>query len=81
MRPRGEVSSAILSTAQKLAYVDEEGRRRGPTLQELAQRACVGGAAALNTVKNLTRSGALVPVHSRRVPYRSRPVAEYAPGA
>lgn len=78
MRPSGEISTAILTAATHLVR-EEAGQRRGPTLQELAQHACVGYEAALNTVKNLTRSGKLEPVAQRKVDYRNRPVAEYAP--
>jgi hypothetical protein len=78
MRPAGEVRQALLQAAGDLVYV-EDGRPRGPTLQELAARAQVGAKAALTTVKNMTRSGALRPIGERKVPYRNRPVAEYAP--
>lgn len=78
MRPAGEISMAILGAAAHLVR-EEGGQRRGPTLQELAHHACVGYEAALYSVKNLTRSGKLEPVAQRKVDYRNRPVAEYAP--
>lgn len=78
MRPAGEISTAILTAAADLAR-EESGQRRGPTVRELLQHACVGYEAGLNTVKNLTRAGKLTPIAERRVDYRNRPVAEYAP--
>jgi hypothetical protein len=78
MRPPGEISVAILSAAERLAR-EVDGQRHGPTLQELARAAQVATRDAMNTVKNLTRSGKLEPVAERRVAYRNRPVAEYAP--
>lgn len=78
MRPQGEVSAAILAAATRL--VTRAGDQvRGPTVRELAAAACVGQQDAVNTVKNLTRCGKLRPVAERRVDYRNRPVAEYAP--
>jgi hypothetical protein len=78
MRPAGEVRVALQSAAQELVTVDG-GQERGPTLQELAARAKVGAQAAMTTVKNMTRSGALRIVNTRKVPNRNRPVAEYGP--
>lgn len=79
MRPLGEISEAILAAAAHLVR-EVDGEQRGPTLQELAKQACVGVAAARITVANLKRTGKLrkLPQH-RRVSYRNRPVAEYAP--
>lgn len=74
MRPPGEVRQALLRAAGELATPE-----RGPTLQELAQRACVGYSSALHTVKNMTRSGELLKAGERKVDYRNRPVAEYRP--
>lgn len=76
MRPVGDVRQALLSAATALVTPD-----RGPTLREMAQKACVGDDAAMHTVKNMCRSGQLTKVRERRVPYRNRPVAEYAPAA
>lgn len=73
MRPKGAVHLAILDAAKALS-----GNDQGATLREIAQRACVGVAAARYTVSGMKRSGALVIVRTRRVAYRNRPVAEYA---
>ncbi len=53
--------------------------QRGATLAELADKACVGREAARRTVDHMKRAGALQIVGQRRVEYRNRPVAEYAP--
>ena len=74
-RPAGEVRRALLDAAQALVT---DGA--APTVRELAEHSCVGLAAATNTVKNLVRYGHLHKVRERRVAYRNRPVAEYAPG-
>ncbi len=73
-RPAGEVSLALLRSAAQLATPE-----RAPTLRELAHHAMVGVEAANVAVKNLKRSGRLVPVRLREVRHRTRPVAEYAP--
>jgi hypothetical protein len=73
-RPVGDVRKALLTAAQVLATAD-----KAPTLQELAQHACVGKGAARRTLDNLKRCGALAIARQRRVAYRNRPVAEYAP--
>mgnify|MGYP000384934987 CR=1 FL=1 len=73
-RPAGEVSLALLRSAAQLATPE-----RAPTMRELAMHACVGLSAANATVKNLKRSGRLVPVRLREVRHRTSPVAEYAP--
>jgi hypothetical protein len=72
----GAVAKALLKTACELSAA---GRR--VTLAEMAAGACVGHAAARSTVTNLTRRGQLRIVGVRRVDYRNRPVAEYAPAA
>lgn len=74
MRPAGEISQALLQAARELA---QDGR--GATLAELAAKACVSRHAARVQVSNIKRSGALQIVGERRVAYRNRPVAEYAP--
>lgn len=71
-RPVGDVRKALLDAAIALATQEQ-----APTLQELAQRACVGIKAARVTVSNLKRCGALAIVRERRVAYRNRRVAEY----
>jgi DNA-binding transcriptional regulator YhcF (GntR family) len=74
MRPAGEIREALLAAARELLTPDQ-----GPTLQELAERAQVGREAARRTVDNMKRHGHLRVVRTRRVAYRNRPVAEYAP--
>ena len=74
MRPMSEVAQAILKTAN-----DYSATGRRVTLAELAAGANVGQQAARHTVSNLKRSGALQLVGERKVSYRNRPVAEYAP--
>jgi hypothetical protein len=75
-RPAGEVRRALL-----LAAIDLNMGDRAATLRELARKACVGQKAARVAVSNMRRSGALVIVRDRHESYRTRPVAEYAPGA
>lgn len=74
MRPVGDVRQAILKACRDLATDD-----RGATLAELTVRAQVGRDAARRTIDNLRRSGELEIARTRRVTYRARPVAEYAP--
>ncbi|MDB5850645.1 MAG: hypothetical protein JWP29_4397 [Rhodoferax sp.] len=74
MRPGGEIRAALLKAAHELHTASQ-----GPTLQELAAKACVGLSAANMTVRNMCRAGHLAVVRERRVSYRNRPVAEYAP--
>ena len=78
MRPAGEIRQALMGAASALYRMDGQ-QLRGGTLSELAQKACVGREAASQCLKNMKRSGALAIVHERRVSYRNRPVAEYAP--
>jgi len=73
-RPAGEVSLALLRAAAQLTTAE-----RAPTMRELAHHAMVGVESANVAVKNLKRSGRLLPVRLRNVPHRTRPVAEYAP--
>lgn len=77
MRPAGELRVAILGAARSLASSSPQGR--GPSLQEMAEAAGVGYSAAMDTVKNLKRAGALCITHRRKVSYRNKPVAEYRP--
>lgn len=74
MRPAGEIREALMSAALALSTPT-----RSPTLAEMAAHAQVGTDAARNTVKNMRRHGVLRIVRPRRVAYRNRPVAEYAP--
>jgi hypothetical protein len=84
MRP-AEVGPALIRAAKDLAH--ERNReaaaatstRRGATLAELAERACVGQQTARNLVPKLKSRGQLEIVGLRKVDYRNRPVAEYAP--
>lgn len=72
MRPHGDIRTALLDAARKLATPQQ-----APTLRELAHHAQVGHDCARRTVSNLTRYGALRIARQRRVAYRNRPVAEY----
>lgn len=79
MRPAGtvgEIRAALLQAADELATPD-----RAPILQELAAQARVGLEAARRTVDNMKRAGALQVPRTRKVDYRNRPVAEYAPAS
>lgn len=74
MRPAGEVRQALLQAAADLATAE-----RAPTQRELAEAAQVSYCTARYMVPWLHRAGALRIVRTRRVDYRNRPVAEYAP--
>lgn len=74
MRRAGDARLALLKAAVELTTA-----ARSPTIRELAARACVGQEAARKTVDNMKRAGLLVIKRQRRVDYRNRPVAEYAP--
>lgn len=74
MRPPGEISLALLGAARELCTPDQ-----CPTLPELAAHAQVGYDAAQTTLKNMTRHGRMRIVRTRKVAYRNKPVAEYAP--
>lgn len=76
MRPAGEVCQALLRACRQLATAE-----RAPTQRELAQAACVGSAVARSMIRDLKRYGHLQIVRTRRVDYRNRPVAEYAPAS
>lgn len=76
MRPAGDISQALIRAAGHLAAVSEAG---GASLAEIAAKACVGRDAARQAVPNLKRHGHLTIVGQRRVDYRNRPVALYAP--
>ncbi len=78
MRPAGEIRMALLQAARDLV-AEAVQPCKGPTLSELASKAGVGRDAARVHVSNCKRSGALEIVGHRRVAYRNRPVAEYAP--
>jgi hypothetical protein len=74
MRPPGEIRLALFKAAEALATPEH-----GPTMRELAECAGVGYDAARRAIDNMTRAKQLKPVAQRRVTYRNRPVAEYAP--
>jgi hypothetical protein len=74
MRPAGEIRQALIQAAHALAHSG-----RGATLAELADKACVGRDAARMHVPKLKSRGHLQIVCERKVDYRNRPVAEYAP--
>lgn len=76
MRPAGEVRQALFNACCELATVE-----RGPTLKEIAARACVGLQAARNTLPNMVRAKQLRSPRARHVDYRNKPVAEYVPAA
>jgi hypothetical protein len=73
MRPAGEIRQVLLTAVGELSTPD-----RGPTLAELASHTKVGQKAAMETMKNMRRHGAVHIPRTRRVEYRNRPVAEYA---
>ncbi|UBB19515.1 hypothetical protein [Comamonas odontotermitis] len=75
-RPAGEVRQALLQACEQLHKPGQSA-----TLQELAQAACVGLDVARRTLDNLRRARLVAIVRHRRVSYRNRPVAEWAPGA
>lgn len=87
MRPAGEVRLALIQAAREVvAELGQPGR--GATLAEMVARArvetgqCVLQVSlreARNLVPKIKASGALQIVGERRVDYRNRPVAEYAP--
>ena len=74
MRPAGEVRLALIRAAHELY-----SNGKGATLAELTRQACVSRDAARDLIPKMKRSGALRIVGERRVDYRNRPVAEYAP--
>jgi hypothetical protein len=74
MRPAGDVAHALLNAAAELASPGHGG-----TLRELAARACVGRQVAGYMVPQLKNRGLLEVVAERAVPYRNRPIFEYAP--
>lgn len=80
MRPAGEIRKALLDACVALAS-EVQDPAHGPTLREIAHRACVGLDAAKDTMKNMARAKVVHCVNERKVAYRNRPVAEYRPGA
>lgn len=75
MRPAGEIRRALL-----LACIELHTPERAATLREIAAQSCVGLDAARRTMDHMRRSAQVHIARQRRVAYRNRPVAEYAPG-
>lgn len=69
-----DVRRALLQAAMEL-----NTPAHSATLREIVRHARVGQSSGLNAVKNMRRAGLLVICGERRVAYRSKPVAEYAP--
>lgn len=74
-RPRGEIREALHGAASSLL----QQRGTGGTWRELAELACVGFAAARNTVQNMARAGDLEICGEVAVEGARRPMALYAP--
>lgn len=81
MRPRGEIRQALATAAADIVAERRERQERviGATYLDMAVRACVGFAAARDTVKNMARSGELAPAGEVRVQGSRRPLTAYAP--
>jgi len=87
MRPAGQVRLALIQAAREIA-AEIGAPNRGATLAEM-WRPCTGRYGvgvmqvshreARNLVPKIKAAGQLSIVNQRRVPYRNRPVAEYAP--
>ena len=73
----GEIRHAVIQAVRHIVAEGQPGR--GATLAEIAARSGVGQDALRNNVPKIKASGALQIVAYRRVGYRNRPVAEYAP--
>ncbi len=83
MRP-AEIGPALVKAAEdfvrEIQQMPEAERTcKGATLAEIAVRACVGQPTARHLVPKLKSRGHLQIVGQRKVDYRNRPVAEYAP--
>lgn len=78
MRPVSEPHLALLQAAQSLRH-EYADSGRGATLLEMVHRSQVGYTVARSMVPRLVREQRLCIVGERRVDYRNRPVAEYAP--
>lgn len=70
MRPAGSVHLALLHSAHHLGTA---------TLREMVRHSQVSQDTGRSTVRDLKRYGHLHIVDTRRVDYRNRPVAVYAP--
>ena len=78
MRPASETHLALLQAAHALR-IERAASGQGATLLELVHRSQVGYKVARAMVPKLKERGHLLVVGQRRVGYRNRPVAEYAP--
>lgn len=86
MRPTSDIAKALLKAARSLhlprraaTATKAEQPEQGATLRELMQQACISRVAAQQLIPKMKKRGDLHIVGHRRVDYRSRPVAEYAP--
>lgn len=76
-RPRNEARTALARAVSELADLAQQ---RGPIMREIAQHSGVGLKTAETYLENMARTGEIRCIRDRRkVPYRSRPVAEYLP--
>lgn len=78
MRPAGETHLAVMQAAHAIR-TERADTGQGATLLELVHRSQVGYKVARALVAKLKCRGQLQIVGQRRVAYRNRPVAEYAP--
>ena len=74
MRPMNHSALMLLQAANRLSAAG-----RGVTLAEMRLEAKVSPHAARMFVPSLARRGHLKIIGERKVDYRNRPVAEYAP--
>lgn len=78
MRPASETHLALLQAAHAIRRERIESGQ-GATLLELVHRSQVGYKCARALIPKLKERGHLQIVGARKVEYRNRPVAEYAP--
>lgn len=78
MRPVSECHLALLQAAHAIRR-ERAASGQGATLLELVHRSQVGYQVARDLVPKLRASGKLEKVGERKVDYRNKPVAEYAP--
>ena len=72
MRPAGDVSKALLQAVRELATPE-----RAPILKELTAHTGLPESVALQTLKDMKRYGRVCIARKRRVPWCTRPVAEF----
>lgn len=77
--PRDGTASGALFQAARAFVTERAATGQGATLKELVHRSQVGYGSARLLVPQLCRRGLFAIVGQRRVDYRNRPVAEYAP--